>query len=45
LLKPAMCAAKGINQDPMNQNETTQRSITCITKYFAQLLSSLSIFN
>jgi len=33
LLKPAMCAAKGITQDPMNQNETTQRSITCITEY------------
>lgn len=31
LLKPAMWAAKGITQDPINQNETTHRSITCMT--------------
>ena len=30
LLKPVMWAAKGIIQDPINQNAVVQRSITCI---------------
>lgn len=32
-LKPAMWAANGTIQDPINQNAITQRSITCITSY------------